>query len=103
MQRKYTIDQLHEVGVIEGELMHLLPDALIYRNMDQIVMIQQVDSDQTEQEYQKEMVEIEEVIQRSILYRKKDTDFQIGIGKKCGRVSTIERILLRSKSGYQVY
>ncbi|MFR5701388.1 MAG: hypothetical protein ACLUD0_05690 [Eubacterium ramulus] len=53
----------------------------IYRNMDQIVMIQQVDSDQTELEYQKEMEEIEEVIQQSILYRKKDTDFQIGIGK----------------------
>ena len=80
-QRKYTKEQLHEVGVIEGELMHLLPDALIYRNMDQIVMIQQVDSDQTELEYQKEMEEIEAVIQQSILYRKKDTDFQIGIGK----------------------
>ena len=48
VQRKYTKEQLHEVGVIEGELMHLLPDALIYRNMDQIVMIQQVDSNQTE-------------------------------------------------------
>ena len=81
LQRKYTKEQLHEVGVIEGELMQLLPDALIYRNMDQIVMIQQVDSDQTELEYQKEMEEIEEVIQQSILYRKKDTDFQIGIGK----------------------
>ena len=81
VQRKYTKEQLQEVGVIVGELMHLLPDALIYRNMDQIVMIQQVDSDQTELEYQKEMEEIEEVIQRSILYRKKDTDFQIGIGK----------------------
>ena len=81
VQSKYTKEQLHEVGVIEGELMHLLPDALIYRNMDQIVMIQQVDSDQTELEYQKEMEEVEDVIQRSILYRKKDTDFQIGIGK----------------------
>ena len=81
VQRKYTKEQLHEVGVIVGELMYLLPDALIYRNMDQIVMIQQVDSNQTELEYQKEMEEIEEVIQRSILYRKKDTDFQIGIGK----------------------
>ena len=81
VQSKYTKEQLHEVGVIEGELMHLLPDALIYRNMDQIVMIQQVDSDQTELEYQKEMEEIEEIIQQSILYRKKDTDFQIGIGK----------------------
>ena len=80
-QRKYTKEQLQEVGVIVGELMYLLPDALIYRNMDQIVMIQQVDSDQTELEYQKEMEEIEEVIQQSILYRKKDTDFQIGIGK----------------------
>ena len=80
-QRKYTKEQLHEVGVIEGELMNLLPDALIYRNMDQIVMIQQVDSNQTELEYQKEMEEVEDVIQRSILYRKKDTDFQIGIGK----------------------
>lgn len=80
-QRKYTKEQLQEVGVIVGELMYLLPDALIYRNMDQIVMIQQVDSDQTELEYQKEMEEVEDVIQRSILYRKKDTDFQIGIGK----------------------
>ena len=81
VQRKYTKEQLHEVGIIVGELMHLLPDALIYRNMDQIVMIQQVDSNQTELEYQKEMEEIEKVIQQSILYRKKDTDFQIGIGK----------------------
>ena len=81
VQRKYTKEQLQEVGVIVGELMYLLPDALIYRNMDQIVMIQQVDSDQTELEYQKEMEEVEDVIQRSILYRKKDTDFQIGIGK----------------------
>ena len=81
VQRKYTKEQLQEVGVIVGELMYLLPDALIYRNMDQIVMIQQVDSDQTELEYQKEMEEIEGVIQQSILYRKKDTDFQIGIGK----------------------
>ena len=81
VQRKYTKEQLHEVGVIEGELMHLLPDALIYRNMDQIVMIQQVDPNQTELEYQKEMEKVEDVIQRSILYRKKDTDFQIGIGK----------------------
>ena len=81
VQSKYTKEQLHEVGVIESELKHLLPDALIYRNMDQIVMIQQVDSNQTELEYQKEMEEIEEVIQQSILYRKKDTDFQIGIGK----------------------
>ena len=81
VQRKYTKEQLQEVGVIVGELMYLLPDALIYRNMDQIVMIQQVDSKQTELEYQKEMEEVEEVIQRSILYRKKDTDFQIGIGK----------------------
>ena len=81
VQRKYTKEQLQEVGVIVGELMNLLPDALIYRNMDQIVMIQQVDSNQTELEYQKEMEEVEDVIQRSILYRKKDTDFQIGIGK----------------------
>ena len=81
VQRKYTKEQLHEVGVIVGELMYLLPDALIYRNKDQIVMIQQVDSNQTELEYQKEMEEVEDVIQRSILYRKKDTDFQIGIGK----------------------
>ena len=81
VQSKYTKEQLQEVGVIEGELKHLLPDALIYRNMDQIVMIQQVDSNQTELEYQKEMEEVEDVIQRSILYRKKDTDFQIGIGK----------------------
>ena len=81
VQRKYTKEQLHEVGVIEGELMHLLPDALIYRNMDQIFMIQQVDPDQTELEYQKEMEEIEAVVQRIILYRKKAIDFQIGIGK----------------------
>ena len=77
VQRKYTKEQLHEVDVIVGELTYLLPDALIYRNMDQIVMIQQVDSDQTELEYQKEMEEVKDVIQRSILYRKKDTDFRL--------------------------
>ena len=81
VQRKYTKEQLHEVGVIEDELMQLLPDALIYRSMDQIVMIQQVDSNQTELEYQKEMEEVEAVIQRIILHRKKAIDFQIGIGK----------------------
>ena len=85
-----------------GELMYLLPDALIYRNMDQIVMIQQVDSNQTELEYQKEMEEVEDVIQRSILIERKiqTSDWY---RKKCGRVSTAERILSRSKSGYQVY
>lgn len=90
VQSKYTKEQLHEVGVIEGELKHLLPDALIYRNMDQIVMIQQVDSNQTELEYQKEMEEVEDVIQRSILYRKKDTDFQIGIGKSVERYQRLK-------------
>lgn len=79
--RKYTEDQLHEVGVIEGELIHLIPDAYIYRNMDQIVMIQEVKAEQTELEYQKEMENVQEVIQKSALHRKKTTDFQIGIGK----------------------
>ena len=97
VQSKYTKEQLHEVGVIEGELKHLLPDALIYRNMDQIVMIQQVDSNQTELEYQKEMEEVEDVIQRSILYRKKDTDFQIGIGK----LTTVLNHNQIVESGYQ--
>ena len=81
VQRKYTEEELHEVGVIEGELIHLLPDAFIYRNMDRIVMIQQVDSNQTELEYQKKMEEVKDVIQQNILYRKKSIDFQIGIGK----------------------
>ena len=81
VQRKYTEEELHEVGVIEGELIHLLPDAFIYRNMDWIVMIQQVDSNQTELEYQKKMEEVKDVIQQTILYRKKSIDFQIGIGK----------------------
>ena len=81
VERKYTEEQLHEVGVIEGELVHLLSDALIYRNMDQIVMIQEVKNEQTELEYQQKMEEVRDVIQRSILHRKKDTDFQIGIGK----------------------
>ena len=31
VQRKYTKEQLQEVGVIVGELRYLLPDALIYR------------------------------------------------------------------------
>ena len=61
--------------------------------MDQIVMIQRVDSDQTELEYQKEMEEIEAVIQQIILYRKKAIDFQIGIGKsEIGRASCRERV-----------
>ena len=82
MEGKYTEEQLHEVGVIEGELVHLLPDAYVYRNMDQIVMIQKVNKEQTEIEFQKQMEEIYDVIQKSILHRNKKTDFQIGIGKK---------------------
>ena len=45
------------------------------------------------------MEEVEDVIQRSIFYRKKDTDFQIGIGKSVKGYQTVERILSRSKSG----
>lgn len=81
IERKYTEEQLHEVGVIEGELVHLLSDSHIYRNMDQIVMIQKVNPDQTEMEYQRKMEEVKEVIQRSVVHRKKNTDFQIGIGR----------------------
>ena len=81
IQRKYTEEQLHEVSVIEGELVYLLPDAHIYRNMDQIVMIQKVSPDQTELEYQRKMEKIKDVVQKSVEHRKKKTDFQIGIGK----------------------
>ena len=79
--RRFVIQKLPLRAEIRRGNSMILPDALIYRNMDQIVMIQQVDSNQTELEYQKEMEEVEDVIQRSILHRKKDTDFQIGIGK----------------------
>ena len=81
VERKYTEEQLHEVGVIEGELVHLLPGAHIYRNMDQIVMIQKVSTEQTEIDYQKKMEDVRDVIQASIRHREKKTDFQIGIGK----------------------
>lgn len=82
IEGKYTEEQLHEVGVIEGELVHLLPEEYIYRNMDQIVMIKKVDKDEDEFAFQRRMEEIYDIIQCSIVHRKKTTDFQIGIGKR---------------------
>lgn len=39
----YTSEQLRETGIIEGEIMTLCPGQHVYRNIDQIVMIQRVD------------------------------------------------------------
>lgn len=80
-ERKYTKEQLHEVELIEGELFTLLPREHIYRNMDQIVMIQKVDTRQEDSEYEEQMNEVQKVIQKDIISRKTDIDFQIGIGR----------------------
>ena len=77
---KYTKEQLHEVEMIEGELLTLLPEEHIYRNMSQIIMIQKSYSEQSDAEYEQQMQEIQKVIQNSINARNKDIDFQIGIG-----------------------
>lgn len=81
---KYTKEQLREVEMIEGEIITLLPDEHIYRNMDQIVMIQKVDSKQKDEEYEALMEEVQKVIQKNIIERKKNIDFQIGIGTIVG-------------------
>lgn len=77
---KYTKEQLREVEMIEGELITLLPEEHIYRNMNQIVMIQKVDSRQKDLDYDAQMTEIQQVVQKNIMERKKNIDFQIGIG-----------------------
>lgn len=77
---KYTKEQLHEVELIEGELVTLLPEEHIYRNMGQIIMIQREYDDQTDEEYETQMQEVQKVIQNSINRRNKNIDFQIGIG-----------------------
>ena len=66
--------------MIEGELITLLPEEHIYRNMNQIVMIQKVDSRQKDLDYDAQMTEIQQVVQKNIMERKKNIDFQIGIG-----------------------
>lgn len=77
---KYTKEQLREVELIEAELITLLPEEHIYRNMNQIVMIQKVDSKQKDLEYETQMSEIQQIVQKNIIERKKHIDFQIGIG-----------------------
>ena len=69
---KYTKEQLREVEMIEGELITLLPEEHIYRNMNQIVMIQKVDSRQKDLDYDAQMTEIQQVVQKNIMERKKN-------------------------------
>ena len=78
---KYTKEQLEEVGIIEGELVRLLPEETIYRNMNQIFYIHAVPAGEGEFQFRKQMEELQRVIQKQIVHRKKNTDFQIGIGK----------------------
>ncbi len=78
---KYTNEQLEEVGIIEGELTRLLPEKTIYRNMNQIFYIHAVPDGEGELEFRKQMEELQRTVQKQIVHRKMDTDFQVGIGK----------------------
>ena len=78
-----------------------LPDALIYRNMDQIVMIQQVDSIRQNWNIRKRWKRNREVIQRHPSDKKERyrlSDWYMR-KKKCGRSieKRLKRILLRSR------
>ena len=78
---RYTKEQLHEVGVIEGEIMTLKPDEFIIRNMDYIVMIEKVNAKLGQAYYQKEMEDLKKILEKSTRYRKKNVKIRIGIGK----------------------
>ena len=77
----YTSEQLRETGIIEGEIMTLCPGQHVYRNIDQIVMIQRVDEKQKREVYLNKMEERCAVLQNAIRYRHKTEKIQVGIGK----------------------
>ena len=60
----YTSEQLRETGIIEGEIMTLCPGQHVYRNIDQIVMIQRVDEKQKREVYLNKMEEMCAALQR---------------------------------------
>ena len=77
----YTSEQLRETGIIEGEIMTLCPGQHVYRNIDQIVMIQRVDEKQKREVYLNKMEEMCAALQNAIRYRHKTEKIQVGIGK----------------------
>ena len=75
----YTSEQLRETGIIEGEIMTLCPGQHVYRNIDQIVMIQRVDEKQKREVYLNKMEEMCAALQNAIRYRHKTEKIQVGI------------------------
>lgn len=78
---KYTSAQMEEVGIVEGEITRLLPEEHIYRNMNQIVYIHKENADENENEFRANMEQLQQTVQKQIIHRKSEIDFQIGIGK----------------------
>lgn len=81
IQNKYTEEQLREIGVIEGEIITLFPQEAIYRNMNQIVMIQKIDPEESEEQYREQMEKMQDTVQDTIISRKKNTKLKVGIGR----------------------
>ena len=77
----YTSEQLRETGINEGEIMPLSTEQLVYRNIDQIVMIQRVDEKQKRDVYLNKMEEMCAALQNAIRYRHKTEKIQVGFGK----------------------
>lgn len=76
----FTNEQLYETGVIENEINALISTTHIYRNLNEVVMIQEVNPVQKETDYQKRMMELQEMLQQGMMQRKKSLEFHIGIG-----------------------
>ena len=78
---KYNSEQMEEVGIVEGEIRRLLPDERIYRNMNQIVCIHREIPGESEKEFRVMIEELQQTVQKQIIHRKSEIDFQIGLGK----------------------
>ena len=78
---RYTSEQMEEVGIVEGEIRRLLPEEHIYRNMNQIVYIHREVPEECEKEFRSMIEELQHTVQKQIIHRKSEIDFQIGLGK----------------------
>lgn len=76
----FTNEQLYETGVVENEINILIPTAHMYRNLNEVVMVQEVNPVQKETDYQKKIMELQETLQKGMVQRKKSLEFYIGIG-----------------------
>lgn len=94
IENKYTKEQLEEVGIIEGEITELFPKEILYRNANQVVMIQKVNPREGKEKYRKSIEDAWETIQTSTALNEKKLNIKAGIGRM---IQGVENLALSYK------